>query len=281
MTKTLVVLSGGQDSTTCLAWARSFTPTDEVHAVTFNYNQRHSRELKAARDVAELVGVASHEFISLGAHVMKSTSPLTSQNPLEKYESFESMDKIIGDRVELTFVPMRNALFLNIAANRAVALGCEVIITGVCQADNANYPDCRESFIRAQELAINQALGLETSPSKLMIATPLMNLSKAGSIHMLLSMHNGYPLLAFTHTAYDGQYPPNGKDHASILRAHGFEEAGVPDPLVVRAWMEGLMKLPGTPNYMHPTGQEKIDQLQYDIESMKLKLSMGHLSDPL
>lgn len=244
--KALVVLSGGQDSTTCLVWAQKYF--QEVHAITFNYGQRHAREIEAAQAVGDFAKVASHELVHLGNDILAGTSPLTDKNAeLEKYSDYQSMDKIIGDRVEKTFVPMRNALFLTIAANRAAVKGISSIVTGVCQADNANYPDCRQSFISAQEEAINQALGT-VAGQRFSILTPLMHMSKAESIKLMDSL-GGYALLAFTHTAYDGQYPPNGKDHASVLRAHGFEEAGLPDPLVVRAVVDGLMFYPPTPNY--------------------------------
>ena len=241
----LVVLSGGQDSTTCLFFARQYF--NEVHAVTFDYGQRHSRELMAASDVAKIAGCASHEIIDLGSSVLKGMSPLTNANEeLETYKDYKSMSAVIGDRVEKTFVPMRNALFLTLAANRAVCLGIDHVFTGVCQADNANYPDCRQSFIIAQQRAIREALGMS---SKFTIHTPLMNMSKAESIKLVMSMDTAYTALAWTHTAYDGKYPPTGKDHASLLRAQGFLEAGVPDPLVLRAVFDGARELPKTPNY--------------------------------
>lgn len=261
--KALVVLSGGQDSTTCLAFAKQHH--SEVIAVSMNYGQRHSRELESAVQVAALLAVPL-EVIMVGP-LLKGTSPLVNQaEELEQYQDFESMDKIIGDRVEKTFVPMRNALFLTIAANRAVVEGCTNIYTGVCQADNANYPDCRLTFINAQEKAINEALGF-TEPGEggaIHIVTPLMEMTKAQSIQRLLQMPSGraigwdassavslgyFPLLAFTHTSYDGKYPPTDQNHANVLRAQGFFEAGVADPLVVRAWMEGRMTLPDTGNY--------------------------------
>ena len=243
-TKALVVLSGGQDSTTCLFWAKQ--TFDVVHAVTFDYNQRHRREIQAAERVATMARIAGHEIVTLGP-ILKGRSPLTnSDEKLETYTDYQSMDKIIGDRVELTFVPMRNALFLTIAANRAIVLDCHNLVTGVCQQDNANYPDCRAEFIDAQEQTINKALGLVRD---FQIHTPLMNMSKAESIGLAQSLLGCMEALAYSHTAYDGGYPPTSKDHASTLRAQGFLEAGAPDPLVVRAFREGLMKLPTTPNY--------------------------------
>jgi 7-cyano-7-deazaguanine synthase len=248
MEKALVILSGGQDSTTCLYWAKK--KYNNVGTLTFNYNQRHQRELEAALIVANMAKV-EHEELDLGP-VLKGNSPLTNHNEkLELYENFKIMDGIIGDRIELTFVPMRNALFLTLAANRAVVGGYNVIVTGVCQQDNANYPDCRLEFISAQEATINKALGNKQYIDReyIRIEAPLMNLTKAKSIHLAMTLPGCMEALAFTHTAYDGNYPPVSKDHANTLRAQGFLEAGVPDPLVLRAWREGLMELPQTENY--------------------------------
>lgn len=260
--KALVVLSGGQDSTTCLWWARKYFV--EVHAITFNYNQRHSLELQAAANVAKLAGCASHETITVGP-ILAGRSPLTNPGEqLEQYSDFNSMDKIIGDRVELTFVPMRNALFLTLAANRAICKDIPTLVTGVCQADNANYPDCRQDFINSQQATINEALGIR----HFSILTPLMDLSKDQSIHLMAQL-GGYEALAFTHTAYDGQFPPVGNDHATILRAHGFEQSGMPDPLVVRAWMEGLMPLPTTSNYTSASSSAMMPSLTSSIDNMR------------
>src|SRR5262245_23132981 len=143
MTSAMVVLSGGQDSTTSLYWAKD--KFEAVHAVTFNYGQRHSREIEAALTIGAMAGVQSHQIVDVPG-ILQSRSPLTSNNALETYSDYASMDKIIGNRVELTFVPMRNAFFLTLAANRAVAMDCFHLVTGVCQQDNANYPDCRLTF---------------------------------------------------------------------------------------------------------------------------------------
>ncbi len=159
------------------------------------------------------------------------------------------MDKIIGDRVELTFVPMRNALFLVLAANRAAVLGIRDLVTGVCQQDNANYPDCRQVFIDATRAMVDEALGLPSGDGSFLIHTPLMNLSKAQSIHLAKTLPGAMEALAYSHTSYAGDYPPLDRNHASVLRAQGFLEAGEPDPLIVRAVSEGLMQVPETANY--------------------------------
>lgn len=248
MKKALVILSGGQDSTTCLFWAREFY--DEVHAITFNYGQRHSIEIDAALKVAEMAGVRSHEVIDVPG-CLESTSPLTDPSAeLERYADPEQMEATIGDRREITFVPMRNALFLTIAANRAEVLGITDIITGVCQMDNANYDDCREVFIRATEQYINTALGHDhRGTPAIRIVTPLLHCTKEQTVHMAFANPACWAALAYSHTSYDGKYPPVDMNHANVLRADGFAKAGRPDPLVVRAWREGLMELPSTSNY--------------------------------
>lgn len=243
MKKALVVLSGGQDSTTALFWAKQ--RYDEVYAVSFFYGQRHAIELDCAQSVSRMAAV-KHEIINV-RDVLVSSSPLTSQATLEQYTDYNQMDAIIGDRVELTFVPMRNMLFFTIAANRAVALGCDTIVTGICQEDNANYPDCRNNFRSSMEKTINLSLGFEED--EFAIEAPLMFMTKAQSVKLALTLPGCYPALAMTHTSYDGKYPPVDRNHSNLLRAHGFEVAGVPDPLVLRAYDEQLMSLPDTANY--------------------------------
>lgn len=240
MSKVLVVLSGGQDSTTVLYWAKQ-QGFDEVHAITFAYDQRHYREIDAAVTVASRAGVSSHEIIELGP-VLKGTSPLVSDARLEQYPDHQSLP----GGVEKTFVPMRNQLFLTIAANRAYVLGAYNLVTGVCQEDFGGYPDCRRAFIDSLERTCNE--GTFTG-KPLVIHTPLMYLTKAQAVDLAIRLPGCYAALAHTHTAYDGQYPPIGNDHATLLRAKGFEEAAVPDPLVLRAWKEGVMELPDTGNY--------------------------------
>jgi len=242
-TKALVVLSGGQDSTTCLFWAKK--QFEEIHAITFDYNQKHSREIDAAKRIAELADVSSHEVLKLGP-ILEGRSPLTnSSEHLETYSDFDTMSRVIGNRVELTFVPMRNALFLTLAANRAICKDITDLVTGVCEADNANYPDCRQVFVDATQNYINTALGID----KFIIHTPLITLTKAQSIKLAQTIPGCIDALAYSHTAYSGEYPPKTQDHATVLRAQGFFEAGVPDPLIVRAWREGLIELPTSSNY--------------------------------
>lgn len=244
--KALVVLSGGQDSTTCLAWA--IHQGYDVHCITFDYGQKHAVEIQAARKIAQMFKCGDkHDIVVLG-DILKGTSPLVNKSEaLEQYANHQSLP----GGLEKTFVPMRNQLFLTVAANYAYVLGCNTLITGVCQEDSGGYPDCRATFISALQDAINYGTftGEPGTLPPLRILTPLMYLTKAASIELAITLPGCMEALAYSHTSYDGAYPPIGKDHATLLRAKGFEEAGVPDPLVARAVIEGLMDVPMTKNY--------------------------------
>jgi 7-cyano-7-deazaguanine synthase len=250
MSSALVILSGGQDSTTSLFWAKE--TFDDIHAITFNYGQRHAIEIKSARIVAKMANVLSHEIIFIG-DLLESTSPLTCDSELEQYSNHDEMEKIIGSRIEKTFVPMRNTLFFTIAMNRAVALNCHNLVTGICQADNANYPDCTERFRNIFEDMANESLGFPRhgykSGLQYQLHAPLMTYSKKDTVLFAKSLPGCWEALAYTHTSYDGKYPPIDMNHANVLRAKGFEDAGLPDPLVVRAVNEGLMLWPDAINY--------------------------------
>lgn len=245
-TKALIVLSGGQDSTTCAFWARE--QGFELHAITVDYGQKHIIELDAALAIGEKAGVRTHEVIALGKGVLKGTSPLV--NPDEELAQYTDHGSLPGG-LEKTFVPMRNQLFLTLAANRAYVLGCSVLITGVCQEDFGGYPDCRRVFINSLEYTCSMGTftGQDGAPGPLQILTPLMDLTKAQSVDLALTLPGCYEAMAYSHTSYDGAYPPTGHDHATLLRAKGFEEANVPDPLVLRAVHEGRMALPSSRNY--------------------------------
>lgn len=237
MTKRLVVFSGGQDSTTCLFWAKS---QGAVETLTIHYGQRHAREVDSARLITQRLNIP---HCTIGApDVLQGTSPLVSDAPLEQYKDHHSLP----GGLEKTFVPLRNLFFLTLAANHAVANGIDTIVTGVCQEDYGGYPDCRQVFIDAAQDAICKALDRDFK-----IETPLMNLNKANTVRFALFYPGCYRALAYSHTAYDGAYPPTGRDHATLLRAKGFEEAGIPDPLIVRAVLEEKMQLPETDNYMN------------------------------
>jgi 7-cyano-7-deazaguanine synthase len=234
--KALVILSGGQDSTTCLYWAKKHFY--EVHAITFSYGQRNDREINASKIVGQMAGVASHEFLEI-EQAIKDIGPLTNKTAeLNTYQNISEIPK--GVKLP-TFVPGRNSIFLTIAANRAWNLGIRDLVTGICPGSN---PDSTVLFLQTMQATLTAGMG-ETFE----IHAPLKAMSKAEIVKFSSTLEGCWDALAYTHTAYDGLYPPTGNDQASLLRAKGFEEAGLPDPLVVRAWKEGLMALPETSNY--------------------------------
>lgn len=231
----VVLLSGGQDSTTCLFWAKEHF--DTIHALCIDYGQRHASEVESARKVAEMAGVPI-EVIKV-QEVLKSTSPLISKD--NRLAEYASVNDLPGG-VEATFVPFRNPFFLIIAANYAVSVGANHLVTGICEEDYGGYPDCRESFRDSMQAVLNQALhGHNGNVEGIFVHAPLMKLDKAGTVRMAQRLPGAMDALAFTTTSYSGQYPPNPNDHASLLRARGFHQAGIPDPLIVRAKKEGKL----------------------------------------
>lgn len=232
--KALVILSGGQDSTTCLALAIQKHGARNVRAVTFDYGQRHAEEINAAGRVARMAGIIDRYEVIDAGHLLEGTSPLV--NPSIQVTTYASSEALPGG-LEKTFVPARNTLFLTLAFNRAVvhAQGESIVelYTGVGQADYGGYPDCRESFIALMEQTINTSLDDPSLP-KIKIVTPLMHLSKAQTVELSESIPGCREMLAWSHTCYQGAVPPCGKCHACLLRQKGYDEAGVSDPLMVR-----------------------------------------------
>lgn len=220
--KALVVLSGGQDSTTCLYWAIDRFGVAAVDTVTFDYGQRHHIELECAARVAEIAGVGNtvlpiDTFAALGGDSL--TDP-----------DVEVQDETnAGTGLPNTFVPGRNLVFLTYAAAFAYRRGIRNIVTGVAQTDFSGYPDCRAETISALQDALR--LGMETD---ITIHTPLMHLGKKETVELARDL-GGLAAMAYTHTCYNGERPPCGHCPACKLRAKGFAEAGIEDPLLTAA----------------------------------------------
>lgn len=214
MKKALVVFSGGQDSTTCLAWA--IKKFDQVHALTFDYGQRHKAELKAAKKIAKLTNTP------LKIYKTDLFKKLTENSLINHKEKITAGNK---STLPSTFVDGRNHIFLSIAAIYAKQLNIQNIITGVCQTDYSGYPDCRDEFIKSLAKTLSLAMDY-----KFKIHTPLMWLTKAETVIMMQKL-NQLPLLSHSHTCYEGQRPACGKCPACKLRLKGFKDAGIKDPL--------------------------------------------------
>lgn len=213
--KALVLFSGGQDSTVCLYWAKE--NFNEVHPLVIFYGQNHKVEIDAALKIATDAEVSKNtELIELPPHTLMGGTLLN-----QKSEAKGS----IAD----TWVPYRNMLFLVLAFNRALIKGCNFIITGVNAVDYSGYPDCRLAFIDAIEYTAKKA-----SEKFISIQTPLIDMSKKEIVELGLTLPGCMEALAYSHTCYNGQVPPCGECPACKLRAKGFFEAGVKDPLIER-----------------------------------------------
>ncbi len=222
MTKKAVVLySGGLDSTTCMALARSagFTP----YALSFSYGQRHAVELQKARDYAPRIGAAAHLVVDFDLRQVGG-SALTSELDVPK-------DGVVAGEIPVTYVPARNTIFLSFALSWAEVLGAFDIFIGVNALDYSGYPDCRPEYIAAYQAMANLATraGVEGEGSY-RIHTPLIALTKAEIIRKGLDLGIDY---ALTHSCYDPT-PAGlacGRCDSCRLRLKGFAEVGVSDPV--------------------------------------------------
>ena len=215
----LVVLSGGQDSTTCLYWAIDRFGREHVSSITFDYGQRHRIELDCAANVAAAADVPNvclpiNTFTALGGDALTD-------------DTVTGVGDVAADTgLPNTFVPGRNLVFLSFAAAFAWQRNIGHLVTGVAQTDYSGYPDCRAETIEALQRAIR--LGME---SDLEIHTPLMHLSKKRTVELAVAL-GALDVMALTHSCYNGRRPPCGVCPACKLRAKGFAEAGVDDPLL-------------------------------------------------
>jgi 7-cyano-7-deazaguanine synthase len=222
MKKAVVLLSGGLDSATAAAIAKY--DGYDLYAISFDYGQRHSRELKSARAVGESLGVIGHLIISFDLRKI-GASALTDEIdvPLDRAEDEMS------ESIPVTYVPARNTIFLSFALSYAESIGAEDIFIGVSQVDYSGYPDCRDEYIEAYENMANLATKAAVEgKSTFKIHTPLAHLSKAATIKRGLELGVDYSL---TWSCYIGGEIACGRCDSCILRLAGFSDAGVKDPL--------------------------------------------------
>ncbi len=219
----VVLLSGGLDSATTLAVARA--EGYALHALSFQYGQRHGVELEAARAVARRMGVARHEIATIDLRSLGG-SALTADIPVPKDRTLGE----IGAGIPITYVPARNTIFLSFALGWCEVLGAADTFIGVNAVDYSGYPDCRPEFIRAFEAVAN--LGTRAAVERgvrFRIHTPLIALSKAEIIRRGASLGVDFSI---TRSCYapDPAGRGCGRCDSCLLRLRGFAEAGLPDP---------------------------------------------------
>jgi len=212
----LVVLSGGQDSVTCLGIA--LKRFEKVYTIGFSYGQKHKIELEQARKICDRLCLP-FQLMEIPALEELADSALTTDGDVTKPHHRNSA-------LPASFVPNRNALFLTIAHAYAQKIGAEFIYTGVCQTDYSGYPDCRFDFIRRLQVTLN--IGYQTS---IKILTPLMYLTKAATFSLAEDAGVLDVVLELSHTCYNGNREDShawgygcGECPACVLRAKGYTE---------------------------------------------------------
>jgi 7-cyano-7-deazaguanine synthase len=223
--KAVCLLSGGLDSSTCLALARR---DFECYALSFDYGQRHRVELEAAARVAHALGAKEHRTARIDLRVFGGSALTADELAVPKHRSAEEM----GVGIPITYVPARNTIFLSYALAWAEVLESSDIFIGVNAIDYSGYPDCRPEFVSAFEHMANLATkaGVE-GRTLIKVHTPLIELSKAGIVKLAAELQLNF---ALTHSCYDPlpDGKPCGQCDSCLLRQKGFEEAGLLDPLV-------------------------------------------------
>ena len=218
----VILLSGGLDSTTCLAWARARGYA--CHTLAVDYGQRHRIELAAARRIAAALGAVDHREVSVDLRALGG-SALTAEIAVPKGRAVADM----GREIPVTYVPARNTVLLALALGHAETLGARDLVAGMNALDYSGYPDCRPEFVAAFEQVANLGTRAGAEGARFRVHTPLIALDKAGIIRLGLSLGVDY---GATHSCYDPA--PDGAAcgacDACLLRRKGFLEAGIADP---------------------------------------------------
>lgn len=220
MKKAVVVLSGGLDSTTCMGIAKE--KGHDLYPITFQYGQKHDREVELAKKVAQFYGVNDHRIVDISFFQQIGGSALTD----DKLSVPKAEEK--SEEIPVTYVPARNMIFLSLASAYAEVIGAEAIYIGVSSIDFSGYPDCRPEFIESMEKTIHLATKVGAEGNKISIETPLMYLSKKETVEEGLRLNVPYHL---TTSCYNGEEEACGICESCELRINGFKEAGAKDPI--------------------------------------------------
>ena len=223
MKHAVVLLSGGLDSATTLAIARA--SGHEIYALSFDYGQRHRRELEAAKKIAESLGAKEHRVVKIDNTIFAG-SALTDDIDVPKSRS----EKEMAAGIPVTYVPARNTIFLAHALAWAETIPAGHIFIGANAVDYSGYPDCRPEFIVLFETLANVATKAGAEGARLQIHAPLIKMSKADIVRKAVELNVD---LSLTHSCYDPRSDGRacGKCDSCQLRLKGFREAGVKDPI--------------------------------------------------
>jgi 7-cyano-7-deazaguanine synthase len=218
--KAVVLFSGGLDSTTALYLAKD--KGYEVYALSFDYGQSHNRELNAAKDIADKVGVAEHVVVETNMSLWGGSS--LTDGEMEIPEGDDTTEEI-----PTTYVPARNMIFLSYAASYAEAVGAQNIFIGVSEVDYSGYVDCRQQFLTAMEEAINKGTVCAVEDgNKITVHAPFINMTKSEEVELGMELDVDYGL---TWSCYRGEDKACGNCDSCELRLKAFANAGYEDPV--------------------------------------------------
>jgi 7-cyano-7-deazaguanine synthase len=220
--RAVVLLSGGLDSTTCLAIARD--EGFEAHALSVDYGQRHRTELQRARALARALGAADHRVVKVDLSTFGGSALTDARIAVPKGRLARGR----GRGIPVTYVPARNTVLLGLALAHAETIGAGDIFLGVNAIDYSGYPDCRPAFVRAFERLARLATRAGVEGRPLRVHTPLLRLSKADIVRRGTALGVPYRLTLSCYDPVRGR--ACGRCDACELRRKGFDEAGVPDP---------------------------------------------------
>ena len=229
MKKSIVLFSGGLDSTTAIYWA--LERYEKVFALTFDYGQRNRIELDMAGKVAQKLSVPQ-KILRVNLKQIGGSSLTDTKLSLPQYEKMEESEEGLPS----TYVPFRNGIFLALAAAWAEVVGIKEIICGFNVIDSPNYPDTRKQFVQAMQEAINLGTKASLSPEKIQIIAPFLKMKKSDIIKEGLSLNVDY---SFAISCYCGEEIPCQKCSSCVLRQKAWEEVGLQDPLILRLEEEG------------------------------------------
>jgi len=230
MKKAVVLLSGGLDSTTCLAIARD--QGFQCYGISFDYGQRHRSELEAAKRIGKALGLIEHKTIPIDLRAFGG-SALTDMSidvPVDTAGA-STANVQVGDKeasIPVTYVPARNTIFLSLSLGYAEVLQAQDIFIGVNAVDYSGYPDCRPDFIQAFEKMANLAIKTAVEGQEMRLHTPLISLSKADIIRQGVSLGVDYSLTVSCYKA-DSSGQACGHCESCLLRQEGFKQAGIED----------------------------------------------------
>jgi len=229
MKDSIVLFSGGIDSTTALYWALS--QFENVHALTFDYGQRQRVEIRLARRIAKKLNV-SQTILHVDLNQIGGSSLTDKKIPLPQYKSLEELET----GPPPTYVPFRNGIFLSLAAAWAESKGIKAIVCGFNTLDSPNYPDTREEFIKTMEEAINLGTKAYFTHDNIKIIAPFVDFKKSEIIKEGLSLGADY---SYSISCYAGTEIPCKKCSSCLLRRKAWKDTGLKDPLLVRLKKEG------------------------------------------